>query len=74
MSLSDAPPATLSQLRGRLETLQSEWTIAPSRARREEIDAEFKALAAEIRQKFGHEGQKAVEELLARHKQRNSSA
>jgi len=70
MSLEDAPDQTLRQLMGRLQTLESEWTITTTRARRREIDEEFKALSAKVRDEFGIEGERAINELLAKHKER----
>ena len=71
MSLEDAPVPTLRQFVGRLEVLRSEWAIAATRARRKEVDAGFRTLSAEIRERFGEEGQRAINELLTKHKQRH---
>ena len=71
MSLEDTAPPTLRQLVGRLETLESEWAIATTRARRKEIDDTFRSLSAEIGKRFGEEGQRAVNQLLAKHKERH---
>jgi hypothetical protein len=71
MSLEDAPAASLQQLAGRLETLESEWAIAPTRERRKQIDDAFKALSAQIKERFGAEGQRVVDQLLAKHKKRH---
>lgn len=72
MSLEDTPALTLGQLVGRLETLESEWAITAARTRRKEIDEEFKALSAEIKGRFGNEGQRAIDKVLAKHKERHS--
>lgn len=72
MSLDEMPAASLKQLAGRLETLGSEWAIAPTKERRSEINEAFKALSAEIKQRFGDEGQKVVDQFLAKHKDRHS--
>lgn len=71
MSLDDMPEQSLRQLVGRLETLQSEWAIATTRARRREIDTQFKSLSTEVRERFGDAGQRAVNALLARHQERH---
>lgn len=68
MSLEDRPEASLEQLAGRLETLESEWAIAATKERRREIDSEFKVLADQIREKFGASGERVLESFLARHK------
>ncbi|MDG6901069.1 MAG: hypothetical protein JRM80_03830 [Nitrososphaerota archaeon] len=71
MSLDDMPEQSLRQLVGRLETLQSEWAIATTRARRKEVDDQFRALASQVRERFGDAGQRAVNALLARHQERH---
>ena len=71
MSLDDAPAPTLRIMKGRLESIETEWTIATLPAKRKEINEEFKALAEEIKRIFGEEGRRAVNEVVAKHKQLN---
>ena len=73
MSLDDAPPPTLKLMKGRLEAVETAWTIATQPAKRKEINEEFKSLAEEIKRKFGEEGVRAVNEVVAKHKQLNFS-
>jgi GTPase SAR1 family protein len=73
MSLDDAPPPTLKLLKGRLESIETAWTIETHAAKRKEINEEFKALSEEIKKKYGEEGVKAVNEVLAKHKSLNFS-
>jgi hypothetical protein len=73
MSLDDAPAPTLKIMKGRLESIETEWTIAAQPAKRKEINDEFKALAEEIKRTFGEEGAKAVNQVVARHRQLNSA-
>jgi hypothetical protein len=68
MSLDDAPAPTLKIMKGRLENIETAWTIAARPDERKEINEEFKALAEEIKRKFGEEGTRAVNDVLARHK------
>ncbi len=49
MSL-DAPPASLRVMKGRLETIETEWTLATEPKRRKELNDEFKTMADEIDQ------------------------
>jgi hypothetical protein len=69
MSLDDAPPPTLEVMKGRLETLETEWTIATRPSKRRQINEEFKGLASEIKRIFGEDGARAVDEVVAKHKQ-----
>ena len=55
MSL-DAPPASLRVMKGRLETIETEWTLATEPKRRKELNEEFKTMADEIKKTFGEEG------------------
>ena len=71
MSLEDAPPPTLQVMKGRLEAIETAWNIATSSARRKVIDQEFKALSEEIKARFGEQGVKAVNDVLAKHKALN---
>ena len=71
MSLDDAPPPTLKVMKGRLEAVETAWSIATNPAKRKEINEEFKALAEEIKRSFGEEGKKAVDEVVAKHKALN---
>jgi len=69
MSLDQAPEPTLQELRGRLETLQGAWMLAATPVRRKELNEKFKALAEEIKQKYGAEGKKVVDQVVAKHMQ-----
>ncbi|TLX99932.1 MAG: hypothetical protein E6K95_08960 [Thaumarchaeota archaeon] len=51
MSL-DAPPASLRVMKGRLETIETEWTLATEPKRRKELNEEFKMMADEIKKTF----------------------
>ena len=73
MSLDDTPPPTLKLMKGRLESIETAWTIATQPAKRKEINEEFKSLAEEIKRKFGEEGARAVNDVLAKHKELNFS-
>ena len=73
MSLDDAPPPTLKLMKGRLESIETAWTIATQPAKRKEINEEFKSLAEEIKKRFGEEGTRAVDEVLKKHKELNFS-
>lgn len=73
MSLDDAPTPTLRLMKGRLEAIETAWTIATQPAHRREINEEFKSLAEEIKRRFGDEGVKAVNEVVAKHKALNFS-
>lgn len=66
MSLDDTPEPTLRELKGRLETIQTEWALATTPAARAGINEEFKRLAESIRQKFGAEGKRVVDEVVAK--------
>ncbi len=66
MSLDQAPESTLKELKGRLETLQSAWIIAMSLERRRQLNEQFKALAGQIEQKYGPEGKKVVDYVVAK--------
>ncbi len=68
MSLDDPPPASLRVMKGRLETIETEWTLATDAKRRKELNEEFRTLAEEIRKNFGEEGKKAVDQVLAKHR------
>ena len=67
MSL-DEPPASLRVMKGRLETIETEWTLATDPKRRKELNDEFKAMADGIKKTFGEEGRKAVEQVVAKHR------
>ena len=69
MSLDQSPEPTLSEMKGRLENLEGAWNLAASPDTRRELNEKFKALADEIRQKFGQDGKKAVDQVVARHMQ-----
>jgi len=71
MSLDDAPAPTLEIMKGRLETLETEWTIATRPSKRKQINEEFKSLASEIKRIFGEDGARAVDEVVAKHKSLN---
>jgi hypothetical protein len=71
MSLDDAPAPTLRIMKGRLESIETAWSIAPHPDARREINEEFKALAEEIKRKFGEDGTRAVNDVVARHKALN---
>jgi len=73
MSLDDAPPPTLKLMKGKLESIETAWTIATQPAQRKEINEEFKVLAEEIKKRFGEEGARAVNEVVAKHKALNFS-
>ncbi len=66
MSLDSAPEPSLREMKGRLETIQSAWTLASTSARRAEINEDFKRLAEQIKQKFGAEGKKVVDAVVAK--------
>ena len=69
--MDDAPAPTLRVMKGRLESIETEWAIATQPARRKEINEEFKALADEIKRIFGEEGKRAVNEVVEKHKKLN---
>ena len=69
MSLDQAPEPTLDEMKGRLETLEGAWMLASSPGRRNDLNEKFKVLADEIRQKFGEEGKKVVDQVVAKHLQ-----
>jgi hypothetical protein len=71
MSLDDAPAPTLARMKGRLESIETAWNIASSSAKRKEINEEFKALADEIKRRYGEEGARAVNEIVAKHQRLN---
>jgi chaperonin cofactor prefoldin len=68
MTLESKPEASLEQLAGRLETLETEWAISATKERRKAIDDEFEALAGQIKEKFGAKGDRVVDYFLARHR------
>ncbi len=68
MSLDDAPAPTLKIMKGRLENIETAWTIAAHPDERREINEEFKALSGDIKRRFGEDGARAVNEVLAKHK------
>jgi hypothetical protein len=68
MSLDDAPAPTLKIMKGRLENIETAWTMAAHPAERRVINEEFKALADEIKRRFGDDGTRAVNEVVAKHK------
>ena len=47
MSLDEAPAPTLRIMKGRLESIETAWSIAPNPDQRREINEEFTALAEE---------------------------
>jgi len=67
MSLDSVPEPNLRELKGRLETIQTEWTLARTPTERAEINEDFKRLAEEIKKKFGAEGKKVVDAVVSRH-------
>ncbi len=67
MSLDQAPEPTLHEMKGRLESIHTAWIMAPSLAKRKQLNDEFKALAEEIKMKYGADGKKAVDYVLAKH-------
>ena len=67
MSL-DAPPASLRVMKGRLETIETECTLATEPKRRKELNEEFKTMADEIKKTFGEEGRKVVDQVVAKHR------
>jgi hypothetical protein len=69
MSLDQAPEPTLQEMKGRLETIEGAWLLASSPGWRKDLNEKFKALAEEITQKYGAEGKKVVDQVVARHKQ-----
>lgn len=68
MSLDDAPAPTLKIMKGRLENIETAWTMAAHPAERRVINEEFNALADEIKRKSGDDGTRAVNEAVAKHK------
>ena len=66
--MDDAPAPTLKTMKGRLENIETAWTMAAHPDKRYEINEEFKALADDIKRRFGEEGARAVNDVLARHK------
>jgi len=64
----DAPPANLRVMKGRLETIETEWTLATEPKRRKELNEEFKTMADEIKKTFGEEGKKVVDQVVAKHR------
>ena len=73
MSLDDAPAPTLRLMKGKLEAIETSWTLATHPSQRRVINEEFKSVADEIKRRFGEEGARAVNELLAKHKELNFS-
>jgi hypothetical protein len=71
MSLDDAPAPTLKIMKGRLESIETSWSIATHPDKRRLINEEFKALAEEIKRKFGEDGARAVNDVVAKHKALN---
>jgi len=69
MSLDQAPEPTLKELKGRLETLEGAWMLAPTLDSRNSLNEKFKALADEIKEKYGPEGKKVVDQVLAKHRE-----
>lgn len=68
MSLDEAPAPTLSMMKGKLEAIEEAWNLAAQPAKRRAINEEFKSLADEIKRKYGDEGARAVNEVVAKHK------
>jgi hypothetical protein len=71
MSLDDAPAPTLKIMKGRLENIETAWTMASNLDERREINEEFKALAEEIKRGFGEDGTRVVNDVVAKHKALN---
>jgi hypothetical protein len=71
MSLDDAPAPTLKIMKGRLENIETAWTMASNPDERREINEEFKALAEEIKRGFGEDGTKVVNDVVTKHKALN---
>ena len=67
MSLEGEREPTLGDLKGRLETIQSAWSLARTPVQRAEINQDFKQLAEEIKQKFGADGKKVVDYVVSKH-------
>jgi len=67
MSLDTVPEPSLSELKGRLETIQSAWTLASTPSKRAAINEDFKRLAEVIQEKFGAEGKMVVDAVVSRH-------
>jgi hypothetical protein len=67
MSL-DQPPPSLRVMKGRLETIETEWTLATDPKRRKELNEEFKTMADEIKRTFGEDGRKVVDQVVAKHR------
>jgi hypothetical protein len=66
MSLDQAPERTLRELKGRLETIYSAWVIETNLERRKQLNERFKSIAEEMNRKFGAEGKKAVDYIVAK--------
>lgn len=73
MSLDEPPAPTLRLMKGKLESIEDAWSIATNQATRKAINEEFKALAEQIKTKYGDDGVRAVNEVIARHKAVNFS-
>jgi hypothetical protein len=71
MSLDEAPAPTLKIMKGRLESIETAWTIATHTGKRREINEEFKALAEDIKRRYGADGVAAVNDVVAKHKALN---
>ena len=67
MSLDAEPEPSLRDLKGRLETIESAWWLATTPSQRAQSNEDFKQLADEIKKKFGEQGKKVVEALVAKH-------
>ncbi len=69
MSLDQAPEPTLSEMKGRLETLEGAWMLAYTPDAKSNLNEKFKALAEEIKQKYGADGKRVVDQVIAKHLQ-----
>jgi chaperonin cofactor prefoldin len=67
MSLDATPEPTLNDLKGRLETIESAWSLATTPRQRATINEDFKRLAESIQQKYGAEGKRVVDEVVRKH-------
>ena len=66
MSLSGRPEPSLAEMRARLESLLTPWLLATTPAAKADADEDFKALAEKITQRWGAEGKKIVDAVLAK--------
>ena len=66
MSLDQAPEPTLQEMKGKLETIHSAWIMATKLEKRKSLNEEFKALAEEIKLRYGADGKRAVDYVVAK--------